>query len=151
MSPGKRPSHFGANPLQSTRPRRTITAPRITKNFPISRTDEFSSTNRATATHEWWGRDSVEPKNRIPNSTAPPSGALPISSGPPSRARVAQRDACEEIRTMAVQFRDYYETLGVSKTASDNEIRAAFRKLARQHHPDVNKDKTAAEEKFKQL
>src|SRR6266478_951957 len=52
---------------------------------------------------------------------------------------------------MPVQFRDYYETLGVSKTASDDEIRKAFRKLARQHHPDVNKDKTAAEEKFKQL
>jgi curved DNA-binding protein len=52
---------------------------------------------------------------------------------------------------MAVQFRDYYETLGVSKTASDDEIRKAFRKLARKHHPDVNKDKTAAEEKFKQL
>src|ERR1700682_2186848 len=52
---------------------------------------------------------------------------------------------------MAVQFRDYYETLGVSKTASDDEIRKAFRKLARKYHPDVNKDKTVAEEKFKQL
>jgi curved DNA-binding protein len=52
---------------------------------------------------------------------------------------------------MAVQFRDYYETLGVSKTASDDDIRKAFRKLARKHHPDVNKDKAAAEEKFKQL
>ncbi len=52
---------------------------------------------------------------------------------------------------MAVQFRDYYETLGVSKTASDDEIRKAFRKLARKYHPDVNKDKAAAEEKFKQL
>lgn len=52
---------------------------------------------------------------------------------------------------MAVQFRDYYETLGVSKNASDDEIRKAFRKLARKHHPDVNKDKAAAEEKFKQI
>ncbi|HEV2842120.1 MAG TPA: J domain-containing protein [Chthoniobacterales bacterium] len=52
---------------------------------------------------------------------------------------------------MAVQFRDYYETLGVSKTASDDEIRKAFRKLARKYHPDVNKDKASAEEKFKQL
>jgi len=52
---------------------------------------------------------------------------------------------------MAVQFRDYYETLGVSKTASDDEIRSAFRKLARKYHPDVAKDKAAAEEKFKQI
>ncbi|HVF70678.1 MAG TPA: J domain-containing protein [Chthoniobacterales bacterium] len=52
---------------------------------------------------------------------------------------------------MAVQFRDYYETLGVPKTASDDDIRKAFRKLARKYHPDVNKDKAAAEEKFKQL
>jgi curved DNA-binding protein len=52
---------------------------------------------------------------------------------------------------MAVQFRDYYETLGVSKTASDTEIRSAFRKLARKYHPDVAKDKKAAEEKFKEI
>jgi curved DNA-binding protein len=52
---------------------------------------------------------------------------------------------------MAVQFRDYYETLGVSKAASDDEIRSAFRKLARKYHPDVAKDKASAEEKFKQI
>src|SRR5246127_1162507 len=52
---------------------------------------------------------------------------------------------------MPVQFRDYYETLGVPKTASDEEIRSAFRKLARKYHPDVAKDKKAAEEKFKEI
>ena len=52
---------------------------------------------------------------------------------------------------MAVQFRDYYETLGVPKTATGDEIRTAFRKLARKHHPDVAKDKKAAEEKFKEI
>src|SRR5258706_14338830 len=52
---------------------------------------------------------------------------------------------------MPVQFRDYYETLGVPKTASEEEIRSAFRKLARKFHPDVAKDKKAAEEKFKEI
>src|SRR6516165_2981088 len=52
---------------------------------------------------------------------------------------------------MPVQFRDYYETLGVPKTAGEEEIRSAFRKLARKYHPDVAKDKKAAEEKFKEI
>jgi curved DNA-binding protein len=52
---------------------------------------------------------------------------------------------------MAVQFRDYYEVLGVPRGASEDEIRKAFRKLARQYHPDVAKDKNVAEEKFKEI
>jgi curved DNA-binding protein len=52
---------------------------------------------------------------------------------------------------MAVQFRDYYEVLGVPRGASEDEIRKAFRKLARQYHPDVAKDKKTAEEKFKEI
>lgn len=50
---------------------------------------------------------------------------------------------------MAVQYRDYYETLGVSKTASQDEIKKAFKKLARKLHPDVAKDQPDAEEQFK--
>jgi curved DNA-binding protein len=52
-----------------------------------------------------------------------------------------------------VQFKDYYETLGVPKTATEADIKKAFRKLARQHHPDVNKerDKKTAEAKFKEI
>src|SRR5882762_3477107 len=52
---------------------------------------------------------------------------------------------------MPVQFRDYYETLGVPKTASEDEIRSAFRKLARKYHPDTAQDKKSAEEKFKEI
>lgn len=52
---------------------------------------------------------------------------------------------------MPPKFRDYYETLGVSKQASPDEIKSSFRKLARKHHPDLAKDKKAAEEKFKEI
>lgn len=52
---------------------------------------------------------------------------------------------------MAVEFKDYYAILGVPRDASEADIKKAFRRLAREHHPDVAKDKKAAEEKFKQI
>jgi curved DNA-binding protein len=52
---------------------------------------------------------------------------------------------------MPVQYKDYYEILGVPRTASDAEIKKAFRKLAREYHPDVAKNKKQAEEKFKEI
>jgi curved DNA-binding protein len=52
---------------------------------------------------------------------------------------------------MPVQYKDYYEILGVPRTASEAEIKKAFRKLAREYHPDVAKNKKQAEEKFKDI
>src|SRR4029453_16021777 len=52
---------------------------------------------------------------------------------------------------MAVKFKDYYETIGVSREASEDQIRNAYRKLARKHHPDVNPGAKTAEEKFKEI
>jgi DnaJ-class molecular chaperone len=50
-----------------------------------------------------------------------------------------------------VDFKDYYATLGVPKTASEKEVKQAFRKLARKYHPDVNPSDKSAEARFKEI
>ncbi|HTI39726.1 MAG TPA: DnaJ C-terminal domain-containing protein [Vicinamibacterales bacterium] len=50
-----------------------------------------------------------------------------------------------------MEFKDYYATLGLSKTSTDKEIKQAYRKLARKHHPDVNPGDKSAEAKFKEI
>ncbi|HEY7863524.1 MAG TPA: J domain-containing protein [Thermoanaerobaculia bacterium] len=50
-----------------------------------------------------------------------------------------------------MDYKDYYKTLGVSKTASEKEIKAAYRKLARKHHPDMNQGNAKAEARFKEI
>src|SRR5712692_1545376 len=50
-----------------------------------------------------------------------------------------------------MDFKDYYSTLGVAKTAAEKEIKQAYRKLARKHHPDVNPTDKSAESRFKEI
>jgi DnaJ-class molecular chaperone len=52
---------------------------------------------------------------------------------------------------MAVKFRDYYEILGLSRSAKDEEIKKTYRKLARKYHPDLNPNNKQSEEKFKEV
>lgn len=52
---------------------------------------------------------------------------------------------------MAAEKRDYYEVLGVDKSASEDEIKRAYKKMARKYHPDLNPDNKEAEEKFKEV
>src|SRR5215210_6654025 len=50
-----------------------------------------------------------------------------------------------------MDFKDYYATLGVPKTATAKEVKQAFRRMARKHHPDVNPGDKSAESKFKDV
>ena len=50
-----------------------------------------------------------------------------------------------------MEFQDYYAILGVPKTANEKQIRSAYRKLARKHHPDVNPEDKEAEDRFKAI
>ena len=50
-----------------------------------------------------------------------------------------------------MEYKDYYSTLGVAKGADEKEIKKAYRRLAREFHPDVNKDNPSAEARFKEV
>ena len=73
----------------------------------------------------------------------PPSPAAQLRT-PIEATGACQRDTSlrRDVRTLkarTMEFKDYYKVLGVERTASDEEIKKAFRRLARKHHPDINK------------
>ena len=83
-----------------------------------------------------------------PRGLAPQTGRRPKNS-----ARYGFRGRPVEVSAiqMPTTFKDYYPILGVPRTATEKEIRSAFRKLARKHHPDVNQGDKAAEDRFKEI
>ncbi|CAM9639855.1 unnamed protein product, partial [Sphacelaria rigidula] len=94
-------------------------------------------------------RSAVNNVNRPFRPNTPRHGGVVISPGGSWGTRVSTRARSRSSR-MVRMAADYYDTLGVGRSASKSELKSAFRKLARQYHPDVN-DAPDAQEKFNEI
>ena len=77
--------------------------------------------------------------------------SYPIESEAAMSPLTASTSRSEGLSPRRMSKRDYYEVLGVSKTATEVELKSAFRKLAMQYHPDRNPGDNEAEVKFKEI
>src|SRR6187549_735008 len=75
----------------------------------------------------------------------------PAPGEPDGPARPLGRARTPLTREPPMEYRDYYGTLGVPRDASQADLKKAFRKLARKHHPDVNKGDAESERRFKEV
>src|SRR5262249_1850638 len=78
-------------------------------------------------------------------------GGSPGRQGRLKRPRSGHYIRMRTVRSPAMEYRDYYKVLGVPKDASDADIKAAYRKLARKYHPDMNKGDKKSEARFKEI
>src|SRR5205807_2640419 len=129
---------------------RLISVPRNADRKPLR--SSISTAPAATSASIASGGDTRTPaarraatKRRMASSTG---GSMAAAEG---RQGLGRPPEAVLMTAMATRFRDYYEVLGVPRGATTKEVHAAFRKLARKHHPDVNPDDPGAVERFKEI
>nr|XP_056722211.1 dnaJ homolog subfamily A member 3, mitochondrial [Euleptes europaea] len=112
---------------------------------------------RAAAAEGWRGRRGCPPALRLARGLSAGLGALPPCPVPRLESRSGLRPhplvhaAPFHTSAAACAKEDYYQVLGVPRTASQKEIKKAYYQLAKKYHPDTNKDDPKAKEKFSQL